>query len=134
MVAVEAAAEGLAVAVATGVAAAFAEADAETDGVGVAVTDAEAVGLVVAVLTLDAALALRWASVSWRASTATPPAPMVATPASPAVMAATCLRPLWRMLMTRTLGAAAVRRLWSAGEVAMGPAYVPGRAPDTVPK
>lgn len=130
---VVAAVEGVALAVALGVVVA-ALAEAEADGVAVAAAEAEAVGVTVAVLTLAAALALRAASVSWRANTARPPAPMVAKAASPAVMAVTWRRPVRRMLMSATLGAAAVRRLWSAGEVAMGPAYVRCRAPDTVPK
>jgi hypothetical protein len=95
---------------------------AAAEGDALADADAEALGegLVTAVLVLEA-LWLRWASVSCRASTATPPAPTVANAASPAVIAVTRRRPLWRMFMTaaskgRLSGACArgQSRLWAS--------------------
>lgn len=65
---------------------------AVADGAAVAgavgVTDADGVGAPVVVRTLGVRW-LRWLSVSWRAASATPPAPAVASAARPAVIAVT---------------------------------------------
>jgi hypothetical protein len=70
--------------------------------VGVALAAEVAVGVEVVLVEVAAfpAAALRLATVSFLASTPTPPAPTVASAASPAVTPATLRRPLSRMLMS----------------------------------